>query len=62
MSLRKLNMELTLKDGYYIDNNNNNKWNVDKYTLEQASKMADTLIDCEWCIDCVKCEKCNNCI
>lgn len=31
MNLRRLNMALILKDGYYVDSNNN-KWSADKYT------------------------------
>lgn len=60
MSLSRLNMELILKDGYYVDSNNN-KWSADKYTLEQAIEVAKTLVDCTHCIDCEKCEKCSYC-
>ena len=60
MSLRRTNMELILKDGYYVDSNNN-KWSADKYTLEQAIEVAKTLVDCTYCIDCEDCKDCNDC-
>ncbi|WP_104718777.1 hypothetical protein [Helicobacter trogontum] len=54
-------MELILKDGYYVDSNNN-KWSADKYTLEQAIERADTLVDCRHCIDCEACRRCIKCV
>ena len=62
-------MALILKDGYYVDSNNN-KWSADKYTLERVIEVAKTLVDCTHCIDgedckdckdCEKCEKCSYC-
>lgn len=45
---------------YYIDNNNN-KWNTNKWTKDEAIALSKSLIDCENCLDCYDCENCDDC-
>lgn len=55
-------MEIKTINGidYYIDNNNN-KWNTNKWTKSEAIALSKSLIDCENCLDCYDCENCDDC-
>ena len=48
------------ENGYHIDKNGN-KWTESIYTLEQAIKFSDTLIDCKNCVNCRSCSYCSYC-
>ena len=47
-------------NGYWIDGNNN-KWNENIYTKEQAELNSRTLVHCSYCRDCSDCSYCRNC-
>ena len=42
---------MLLKNSKWIDDNNNS-WDADIYTKEQAKSYSATLIDCSDCRDC----------
>jgi len=42
------------ENGYYIDENNN-RWDCEIYTEDQAKKNSESLIDCSGCFDCSRC-------
>ncbi len=48
-------------NNYWVDENNNNKWNCDYYTKERAQKLSKTLNNCSDCSDCSYCRNCRNC-
>ena len=60
-------MSIRIENGFYVDENNN-KWSKSKYTLVEAQKLSNSLIecyeciDCEYCIRCAFCVDCENCI
>jgi len=49
------------ENGYWIDDNNNNKWDVFSETEESAALKSATLINCKGCINCNDCNDCINC-
>jgi len=48
------------ENGYYIDENNN-RWDCNLYTEDQAKKNSESLIDCSDCSDCSRCSGCSDC-
>ena len=48
------------ENNYWTDSNNN-KWDCDLYTEEQAEKNSETLINCYNCTDCSYCSYCTYC-
>lgn len=48
-------------NGYWVDENNN-RWDADLYTEEQAAKLSQTMIDCKYCKNCLDCNGCTNCL
>ncbi len=40
---------------------NNNSWDCDVYTQEQAKKLSKTLINCSDCLNCSYCSRCFRC-
>src|SRR5574344_1733687 len=44
------------------DEENCNEFSCSKYTKEEAEAIAETLIECNFCLDCERCTKCVNCI
>ena len=52
---------------YYLSDKNNNRWNLQKYSIQEAIEISKTLIgckdckNCENCINCVNCLDCKNC-
>lgn len=51
---------MRIENGYYIDDNNN-KWNIDRYTEQEATEYSENLTDCRDCTDCKNCKSCLNC-
>ena len=49
------------KTNNYWTDSNNNKWNCDLYTKEQAEKYSKSLVNCHGCIDCRDCSSCSYC-
>ena len=49
------------KTNNYWTDLNNNKWDCDIYTEEQAEKLSKTLINCFNCINCIDCISCSDC-
>ncbi|MCI2236832.1 hypothetical protein NCR96_08925 [Helicobacter sp. 14348-15] len=55
-------------DTYMLFDKNNNSWNLNKFTKDEAIKASKTLVDCFLCRDCVNCkdcwycEECSDCI
>jgi len=47
--------------GYWIDENNNS-WDANQYTEEQATKYSKSLVSCYDCINCKNCKKCGLCL
>ena len=47
-------------NGYYIDENNN-RWDCNLYTEDQAKKNSESLIDCSYCYRCSYCSDCSDC-
>ena len=50
-------------NGYWTDENNN-RWDIEIYTEEQAKKYSKSLVNCHNCDDCsycCDCRSCNNC-
>lgn len=48
-------------DGYYIDENNN-RWNVNKYSAEFIDIISESMDNCRDCVDCEDCWNCVGCI
>lgn len=52
--------------GYWIDDDNN-KWDIGKYSEDMAKLLSKTMIKCDDCSDssncynCHTCDNCNNC-
>ena len=44
----------------WVDDNNNS-WDCDIYTKDQAEKYSKSLIDCSNCSDCSDCSYCSHC-
>lgn len=47
-------------NGYWMDENNN-RWDIEIYTEEQAEKFSKSLVNCYNCISCRNCRNCDNC-
>ena len=47
-------------NGYWTDENNN-RWNTEIYTEEQAEKCSKSLVNCYNCCNCRYCRYCSNC-
>ena len=52
--------KIRTENGWHIDANNN-RWNADNYTIEQAEALSKTLIDCSDCENCSDCQHCRGC-
>ena len=48
------------KYGYFIDENNN-RWSIEFYTLESATKKSESLNNCLNCFNCSGCSYCSRC-
>ncbi len=53
-------MGIKTENGWRIDENNN-RWDANKYTIEQAETFSYTLTNCINCIDCRDCKDCSFC-
>ena len=40
---------------------NNNCWNLEEFSLEEAIKASKTLVNCKECSNCVDCQNCDFC-
>ena len=38
-----------------------NFWNKELYSLEEATKLSEGLVDCTGCVDCINCVNCIRC-
>ena len=47
-------------NGYWMDENNN-RWNIEIYTEEQAEKCSKSLVNCHDCDNCCNCHGCSDC-
>lgn len=47
-------------DKYWVDDNNN-RWNSDCYTEEEATQYSNSLINCSYCTNCTNCINCSDC-
>ena len=47
-------------NGYWVDENNN-RWNIEIYTEEEAEKCSKSLVNCYDCDNCGACGNCRNC-
>lgn len=47
-------------DNYWVDKNNN-KWDIDSYTEEEACECSKSLEKCANCVNCIICTKCFLC-
>lgn len=45
---------------YWVDENNN-RWNIEICTEEQAEKYSQSLVNCYNCHNCRNCQNCRNC-
>jgi hypothetical protein len=48
-------------NGYYVDENNN-RWNIDYYSIEEAKAASHSLTRCSDCSDCSYCSDCSRCL
>lgn len=61
-----MGVKLSENGVWWIDENNN-KWNIDDFSKENAEFCSNTLHNCQHCVDswnlvdCVSCTKCDNC-
>jgi hypothetical protein len=51
---------LKLKNGWYVDDNNN-RWNTNVETEESARKKSESLKSCFGCSGCSDCSRCFGC-
>ncbi|HUU89387.1 MAG TPA: hypothetical protein VMX17_16765 [Candidatus Glassbacteria bacterium] len=51
---------MKLKNGFYVDENNN-RWDSDRYTKEHAEQKSKSLNNCSDCSDCSYCYNCSDC-
>ena len=47
-------------NGYWVDENNN-RWDIEIYTEEQAEKASKSLVNCRNCYNCHDCRYCHYC-
>ena len=47
-------------NGYWTDENNN-RWDIEIYTEEQAENFSKSLVNCRNCYNCHDCRNCRNC-
>ena len=47
-------------NGYWVDENNN-RWDIEIYTEEQAEKYSRSLVNCRYCLNCDNCQNCIDC-
>ena len=47
-------------NGCWVDENNN-RWDIEFYTEEEAEKCSKSLVDCENCRNCINCRNCYSC-
>jgi len=47
------------QNGYYVDENNN-RWDCNLYSKEQAKRYSESLINCSDCSDCSHCSRCSD--
>jgi hypothetical protein len=47
-------------NNYWTDENNN-RWNRDRYTKDQAEQLSKKMINCKYCTDCTDCNSCDYC-
>ena len=47
-------------NGYWVDENNN-RWNIEIYTEEEAEKCSKSLVNCYDCDNCYGSSSCNDC-
>ena len=47
-------------NGYWVDENNN-RWDIEIYTEEQAEEFSKSLVNCYNCYNCCDCHDCDNC-
>jgi hypothetical protein len=47
-------------NNYWTDENNN-RWNRDQYTKDQAEQLSKKMINCKYCTDCYSCYSCDSC-
>lgn len=52
---------MKLENGFWIDENDN-KWNIMRYSGNEAMYESKQMKNCERCIDCTNCENCVGCI
>lgn len=52
---------IKLKGSHWRDENNN-KWNIRKYSKNEAERLSKTLINCKNCTDCSNCINCSDCV
>lgn len=64
MTVRKMETinALGTIEEYWVDTSGMNTWSTSKYSLEEATSMAETLIDCTDCYNCSDCRNCTSCI
>lgn len=47
-------------DGYYVDNNNN-RWDINYYSEEEACIYSSRMLFCKNCTNCSYCNNCTDC-
>lgn len=63
----KMGVKLSENGVWWIDENDN-KWNINDFSKENAEFYSETLFNCQDCVDswdledCVSCTECDNCI
>lgn len=55
-------VKLVKLTGEYYEDENFNRWSVDKYTEKQAIAASESLKRCKLCTNCENCEDCKICI
>lgn len=62
LNLISITEEMTMTEITYWIDRNDNKWNADKFTLEEAIEYSKSLVNCHSCTDCIECQNCSNCV
>lgn len=47
-------------NGCWVDENENS-WDCEKHTKQEAERLSKTLVDCYNCYNCRNCNNCRNC-
>ena len=49
-------------DNFWVDPEYGNKWEISKYSKEEAARLSKTMVNCKGCINSESCKNCKGCV